>query len=201
MPVVTIPFDFEDLGDKNNVVPICINDTDRDGRKIAWGWITAVVPIADRLRSLARRRLDDVWRVSELTELSVHNLWYANGEDYGVWPQWRIYTQAKWTVEDLRYGGWRVRRGREVALGNLEATLRSHADHAADYQRREMVQILRQELLNSGQDEIADMMDQVLHGCRWDDVAVHLGEEPTKKNVNTLQRRFWRALGRFAHLL
>jgi hypothetical protein len=64
MPVVTIPFDFEDLPDKSSIVPICINDTDRHGTRIGWRWITAVVPIADLLRKLARRRLDDVWRVS-----------------------------------------------------------------------------------------------------------------------------------------
>ena len=50
MAVVTIPFDYEELDDPNSVVPICIEDTDRQGRKIAWGWITAVVPIADRLQ-------------------------------------------------------------------------------------------------------------------------------------------------------
>ncbi len=201
MPVVTIPFDFENLEDKTSVVPICVCDTDRHGRKIGWGWFTAVVPIADLLRRLARRRLDDVWRVSELTELSVHDLWYAHGEDYGKWPQWRIYRHAKWKAEDLRYGSWRVRKGREVALGELEAALRARGDHAAEYERREIVDILRRELQESGQDDIADMLDQILHGCRWDDVAVHLGEEPTKRTVNTLQRRFWRAIERFAHLL
>ena len=46
MAVVTIPFDYEELDDPNSVVPICIEDTDREGRKIAWGWFTAVVPIA-----------------------------------------------------------------------------------------------------------------------------------------------------------
>ena len=146
MPVVTIPFDYEQLGDKSSVVPICINDTDRNGRTIAWGWISAVEPIADRLRSLARRRLDDVWRVSELTEESVHDLWYTHGEDLGIRPQWRVYAQAKWKAEDLRYGSWRVRKGREVALGKLEATLRARTDHGAEFERQEMVDMLRQQL-------------------------------------------------------
>ncbi len=201
MPVVTIPFDFEDLPDKSGIVPICINDTDRHGRKIGWRWITAVVPIADLLRKLARRRLDDVWRVSELTELSVHDVWYAHGEDYGNWPQWLIYRHAKWKAEDLRYGSWRIRRGREVALGELEAALHARSNHAEELERQEIVDILRSELSNSGQDEIIEMLDQVLHGCTWDDIAVHLGQEPTKRNVNTIHRRFWRAIRSVAQML
>jgi hypothetical protein len=45
------------------------------------------------------------------------------------------------------------------------------------------------------------MLDQVLHGCPWNDIAVQLGEEPTKRNVNTIQRRFWRAIERAAQIL
>ncbi len=201
MAVVTIPFDFKELPDKNSIVPICINDTDRHGRKVGWGWIAAIVPIADLLRKLARRRLDDVWRVSELTELSVHDVWYAHGENYGKFPHWLIYRHAKWKAEDLRYGSWRVRKGREVALGELEAALRAHSDHATELERREIVDMLRSELSNSGQEVIVNMLDQVLHGCPWNDIAVQLGEEPTKRNVNTIQRRFWRAIERAAQIL
>jgi hypothetical protein len=201
MALVTIPFNYEELPDKSGIVPICLDDTDRHGRKIGWGWITAIPPIADLLRRLARRRLDDVHRVSELTELSVHDVWYAHGEDYGNFPQWLIYRHAKWKAEDLRYGSWRIRRGREVGLGELEAALRARGDHAKEFEHREIVEILRQEFSNTGQDDVAEMLEQVLHGCTWDEVTMHLGKEPTKKNVNTIHRRFWRAVERAARFL
>src|SRR5581483_5933083 len=108
MPFVTIPFDFEDFGTNNRIEPIVINDTDRFGRIIAPEWFAAVVPIADLLRELARRRLEDVRRVSELTELSVHALWYKHEYDFGVWPQWRVYWNAKGRAEELRRP-WRMR--------------------------------------------------------------------------------------------
>lgn len=201
MPVVTIPFDYQDLDNRDAVVPICINDTDRHGKAIAWGWFAAVVPVADRLRNLARRRLDDVWRVSELAESSVHDLWYAHGEDFGVFPHLRVYHHARWKAEDLRYGHWRVRKGREVPLGELESLLRDPREYGADYENKQVVDRLRQELLNSGRPDVADMMDMVLHGCGWDEVARHFGIETSSRNTNTLQRRFWRVIQRAAGLL
>jgi hypothetical protein len=88
---VTVEARFYKLEDTGSVLPICIEDTDREGRRIAWGWFTAVVPIANRLRHLARRRLGDVWRVSELAESTVHAAWYKYGDDLGLWPTSRLW--------------------------------------------------------------------------------------------------------------
>jgi hypothetical protein len=74
------------------------------------------VPIADRLRHLARRWLGNVWRVSELAEATVHAVWYRYGEDLGFWPTSRLWHHAKWNVEDLRVGGWRARQSVEEPL-------------------------------------------------------------------------------------
>jgi hypothetical protein len=134
MSVVTIPFDYDKLEDPSSVVPICIEDTDHQGRRIAWGWFTAVVPIANRLRRLARQRLNDVWRVSELAESTVHAVWYKYGDDLGLWPTSRLWHHAKWNVEDLRAGGWRARQSVDEPLPEDETaldTIIQRADRAA----------------------------------------------------------------------
>ena len=201
MSFVTIPFDFKDLGSKNTVVPIVINDTDERGRKIAWRWFEAVVPVADLLRRMARRRLDDVQRVSELSEVTVHGLWETHEYDFGVLPQWRVYWRATRVVEDLRCP-WRLRKGFDVALDDLEAVLlRARGDFAAEYQFHDSMEALRRELRNAGKHEAAAILDQLLHHVPWDDVVMNLGEEPTKRKVNTIQRRFWRTVRAFIDLI
>ena len=76
MHVVTIPFDYEKLSpaEQAGIVPICIKATDDEGNPIAWGWFEAVERIQNNLRLLAKFFLDDVWRVSEITEAAVHPL-------------------------------------------------------------------------------------------------------------------------------
>ena len=194
---VMIPFDYSQLSaeERTSIVPICVKRTDRAGQIIAWPWFSdGVVPIADRLRWLARSILNDVWRVSELTETSVHTLWYKHGEDLGVWPSRLLYKHAKWLAEDMRAGGRRARRGFDVVLNELAGVIREQRDFAAAYERRQILDAVRQELLNNGEEDITEMMDMILYGCRWGHVVGHFGESPTPKNINTFQRRFWRAI-------
>ena len=47
MAIVTIPYDFDQLEEPFGVVPICIEDRDRDGCRIDPGWFAAVVFLAD----------------------------------------------------------------------------------------------------------------------------------------------------------
>ena len=106
MQYVTIAFDFENLsGDERAaVVPICIERADRDGSEIAWGWFEAVEVAQEPLRRLARSWLEDVWRVSELAEATVHTLWYRHRFDLGIRPASRVLAQAKWYARDLQAG-------------------------------------------------------------------------------------------------
>lgn len=208
MAVVTIPFDYEELDDPNSVVPICVEDTDRQGRKIAWGWITAVVPIADRLRKLARRRLDDEWRASELTELSVHHVWYEHLEDLGLWPSARIWHDAKWTAEDLRAGGRRARCGLEAALPEDEGVLASlikiadpkalarllpHRDwnFADEIERAEFFAALVRKMKLRGDVQAGEMLDLICHGMNRSDVSALFGRKP-----NTITQSLYRAIRR-----
>lgn len=201
---VTIPFDYYQLPreQRSLIVPICVKKTDCAGTIIAWRWFSeGVVPIADCLRWLARSILNDVWLVSELTEASLHKVWYKHGEDLGVWPSRLLYKHAKWIAEDMRQGGWRARRGFEVVLKDLAGAILEQRDFAADYERRQILDALRQELLIKGEEDIVEMMDMILYGCRWQQIVGHFSESPTPININAIQRRFWRTVAKVGCLL
>ncbi len=208
MAGVTIPFDYEELDDPNSVVPICIEDTDRQGRKIAWGWITAVVPIAERLRKLARWRLDDEWRVSELTELSVHGVWYKHSDNLGLWPSSRIWHHAKWKAEDLRAGGRRARQGIDEPLPEDETALASLVqiadpkalarllpqrdwNFADEIERTEFFATLVREMKVHGDVQAGEMLDMICHGMNRMQVSAHFGKKP-----NTITQTLYRGIRR-----
>ena len=201
MPIVTIPFDYEAGRDRSSLVPICINDTDRIGRIISRAWFEAVVPVAERLRALARQRLFDVWRVSELAELAVHANWMNHGDDYGRHPHLRIYQYARWKVEDLRCGHWRARRRLDVSLGPGAEKIADPRDYAAEYQSERLVDRLRDELRDAGMADVAEMMDMVLHGCKWPDVAWEFGRERSERVLNSLRHRYRRTMKRITDRL
>lgn len=208
MAVVTIPFDYEQLDDPNSVVPICIEDTDRQGRKIARGWFAAVVPIANRMRGLARRRLDDEWRVSELAESTVHDVWYKHLEQLGLWPSALIWHHAKRKAEDLRAGGQRVRRGIDQPLPEDETALASLVrladpkalarllpqrewDFANDFERREFFDVLIRRMKLRGDFHASEMLDMLCHGMDRAEINAHFRKKP-----NTLTQNLHRAIRR-----
>ena len=90
MAVIAIPFDYDPDRDGESVIPIYLNDTDENGETICFGWIEAVVPIQEKLRALSRRVLGDVWRVSEVTDLAIHQLWRQYRENVGCHPSFRV---------------------------------------------------------------------------------------------------------------
>jgi hypothetical protein len=194
MAIVTIPFDFDQLPDPSGVVPICIEDTDREGCPIDRGWLSAVIPIADPLRRLSRRVLDDVWRVSELAELSVHALWYKHRHNLGRSPSARIFTYAKWKAQDLRAGGRNARRGVEVELlDSIRARLRSAHDVHAQVQFLEIDAALKRHFEAQGVAHIGKMMDMWLYSYTWDQIAERVGKSP-KAATKDFWRWFRRAL-------
>jgi hypothetical protein len=203
MEFITIPFNYQELSAsaRNAIVPICIRRTDRDGQTIAWGWFEAVEAVQERLRALARYRLEDEWRVSELAEVSVHKLWQRHRDQFGLRPGRRVYAQARWEAEDLRAGGWRARRGFDLALDELRIAVCDQGNIDADFERRQFVDALRHQLLSRGQTEVCEMMDMILHECSWDQIAQQLDGHTDERTVNTIQRRFWRTVKNVARLL
>jgi hypothetical protein len=196
MPIVTIPFDYDAGPPPTGPVPICVADTDTTGSTVARGWIAAIVPVAERLRMLARKRLGDVWRVSELAEFAVHANWKNHGEDYGKHPHLRIYEYARWKAEDLRCGHWRVRKGLEISLGPGADKIPDPWDYRAEYEADQVVDRVRQELIESGSSEVAEMLDMVLHGCKWPEVAAEFGRERSGRTLNSLRHRYRRTMDR-----
>jgi DNA-directed RNA polymerase specialized sigma24 family protein len=208
MAVVTIPFDYDELDDPNSVVPICIEDTDRQGREIAPGWITAVVPIADAIRKLARRRLEDEWRASELAELSVHGVWYKRLDNLGLWPSARVWRYAKWAAEDLRAGSRRVRRGLDGPLPEdetaLAAMLRAadpkalarlvphwKRDFAGEIERTELFSAIMCQISARGNVQASEMLDMIRHGMNRDEISAVFRKKP-----NTVTQIIYRAIRR-----
>ena len=188
MAIVTIPFDYDTLPDPGDIVPICIEDTDRYGFPINPAWFTAVEPIADRLRRLSRRTLDDVWYVSELTEASVHALWGKHRHNLGRSPSARIYKHARWKAMDLRAGGRNARRGVEVELlDSILRKLRSAHDVHGQVEFDQLRVLLTRHFEAKGVPHIETMMDMWLSGYGWNDIAEHIGKKPKAATQD-----FWR---------
>ena len=208
MAVITIPFDYDELDDPSSVVPICIEDIDCEGRTISWGWFLAVAAISNRLRGLARRRLDDVWRVSELAEATIHDLWYEHLHNLGLWPSARVWRHAKWKAEDLRVGGWRVRQGVEnplpdddIALASLIRIADPKAlarllpqrgwDFTEEFERREFFETLVRKMKLRGDIQAGEMLDMLCHGMERAEINAHFRQKP-----NTLTQALHRAIKR-----
>jgi len=189
-------------------VPICIEDTDRQGRRIAWGWFTAVVPIANNLRRLARERLDDVWRVSELAESTVHELWHKHGENLGNSPSTRLLHHANWKAEDLRVGGWHARRSVDEPLPEDETALDQiiqQADGAAlsvlmpgatwdfenEIERRQFLAALISKMKMRGDIQAAKIIEMLCYGMDREEISAILG-----KRTNSLSQNLHRSIRR-----
>src|ERR1700684_2903302 len=85
MKFVIIPFNYDQLPESQRskmIVPICIASVDRHGNPIAPIWFEkGVAPVQEQLRNIARIRLGDVRRVSELAEITIQSLWECDGDE------------------------------------------------------------------------------------------------------------------------
>jgi len=194
MEVIIVPFDYKEESNFS-VVPICIGDIDSDGNPIYREWVDrGVVPGADQLRKLAQRVLNDVWRVSELTERSVHALSRKHGRDLGDDPSLRVLKRAHWYAEDLRVGGRRARRKTEVELlaTKLE-TLQDRFDLVSDLVAKDTLDRLMDELDRQGLHDIREMVPMMLRDCDAREFVSRF-----QKSRNTLSQRFYRGMRRAA---
>jgi hypothetical protein len=199
MHYVTIPFGFEEFpaDQQASVVPICIERTDRDGHDIAWGWFEAVDAVQEPLRRLARSWLEDVWRVSELAEASVHTLWYRHRSNLGFRPASRVLAQAKWHARDLQAGTWQRRRGVVVGLNGLDELLRSRAltdpkEYERVYEKEMYFKALGEQLEEAGQVDVSQMLKLVRDGRTWPEIGEQLGKDP-----DAARMKFRRWINRF----
>src|SRR5215469_5408997 len=117
--VVLIPENYERLSyvERNQVVPICITALDRYGRPILMEWFSkGVAPVRPQLVNIARRVLGDPWRVSELAEMTIHRLWERHRTVVTPSPARLVLKKAMWLAQELKNGGWRQMKYRNLNL-------------------------------------------------------------------------------------
>jgi len=192
MAVITIPFDYDAQRDDTSVVPICLNDTDDNGETILFGWIEAVVPIQDKLRALSRRVLGDVWRVSELTDITIHHLWHKYRDNLGCNPSFRVYATAKRMAHGLEDPGAREHRALNISLDRLEEYRRSAligdtTDTENAYRTNLDLQRFERKLKALGRKGEFEVYMMLKAGYYWYEIAERFGKPPI-----TLYQRFHR---------
>jgi hypothetical protein len=194
MAVIIVPFDYNEES-HSSVVPICIEDTDSDGNPINRGWVErGVVPIADPLRKVAKGVLNDVWRVSEITERAVHSLSRSHQGSLGDEPSVSVLKRAYHYAVDLRVGGRRARRKTDVGLftAKLE-TLQDEFDLVSRMEAENTLDCLMKELDRQGLHDVREMVPMMLRNCIAQEYEVRFG-----KSRNTLSQRFYRGMRRAA---
>lgn len=194
MPVITIPFDYDEQRHPS-VVPICICDTDAEGNRIHPAWFElGVAPMAERLRSMSQRVLNDVFRVSEIAETAVHSIWRNRGDDLGTNPHLIVYKWAKWIAEDLRAGGRRARTGYDVELfTETVERLRDEYDLIAETETNDVLDKLVAQATKMGMAETVEMVPMMLRGCSAEEYVKRFG-----KKRNTLTQMFFRNMRKAA---
>jgi DNA-directed RNA polymerase specialized sigma24 family protein len=192
--VVTIPYDYDE-NSAGSIVPICIDDIDAEGDRIDLALIElGVVPVADLLRDIAGRVLNDRWRVSEITDFAVHSIWRKDHQNFGDAPSLRILKKAHSFAEDLRVGGRRVRRRADVELftTTLDA-LQDQVDLAAHLEAKDTLDRLVDQLELLGMDDIREMVPMMLRDCEAKELVRRFG-----KSRNTISQRFYRGMRKAA---
>ena len=198
MPVTTIPFDYDPRRYSASLVPIYLNDTDDNGETIFHGWIDAVVPVQDKLRALSRRVLGDVWRVSELTDLTIHHLWHRHRENIGCHPSFRVYRTAKRTAHSLEDPGGREHLALNLSLDEFEeyrkdAIMGDTADTEGEYGMNLDLERVERKLKKKAKRDELEVYRLIRAGYHWYEIGQRLGENP-----NTVYRRFQRILQRIS---
>ena len=187
MGLIIVPQDYDSL--PRNLAPICIEDHDAAGEPINLEWIDrGVRPIHRRLCHLTERIVGDLWAVSEVAGNAVHGLWREYGDHIGSDPARQVQARAEWEAKDIRAGGWRLRKGRERYLDDLDETIRVAIAHdPRDYgQNYDMHLDLR--ALTQGEDPMLKrIIDLYLRGWTWQEIGAKLERKP-----NTLEKKFLR---------
>lgn len=197
MGVVIIPFNYEQLPEsqRSAIVPICIASVDRHGNKIAPIWFEqGVAPIREQLCNIARTRLGDIRRVSELTEITIHKLWERHGEDAGIWPCRRVLVRAMWEARDLAAGNsrWHVNHTVPLAPDSLDTRIHRLKRDEDIYQQHLLLDLVERRIAQDQHEEIGKVFQMLRQGYTWEEVALQLGEQKPE----ALKKRFWRWMKR-----
>jgi DNA-directed RNA polymerase specialized sigma24 family protein len=187
MSLIIVPQDYDSL--PRNLAPICIEDHDAAGLPINLEWIDrGVRPIHRRLCHLTERIVGDLWAVSEVAGNAVHGLWREYGDHIGSDPARQVQARAEWEAKDIRAGGWRLRKGRERYLDDLDDAIRAAIScDPRDYEQIYEMRLDMQALARTQDRILKRIIDLYLRGWTWQEIGAELELKP-----NTLERRFRR---------
>ena len=194
MGFFVVPFDYNEET-HSSIVPICIADTDSEGNPVNRDWIEhGVVPVADPLRNVAQRLLNDRWRVSEITEHAVHTLSRKHHGSLADEPSRRVLNYVRWFAADLRVGGRRARCKADVELFAAKLqTIPEPYDLVSDLLAKDTLNRLLEALDRQGSHDLHEMASMMLRDC-----AISEFEERFRTSRNTLSQRFYRGVRRVA---
>jgi hypothetical protein len=197
MGFVIIPFDYDQLpeSERQTIVPICIASVDRDGNPIAQIWFDkGVVPVQKQLRRIARIRLGDVRRVSELAEVTIHKLWDRHGENAGFWPSRRVLARAVWEARHLAAGAsrWQINHTVPLVLDSLEGDLNGPKRCDEIYRQQLLIDLVERRIEQDQRPDIRVAFMMLRQGYTWEEVAKRLGDQ----RPEALKKRFWRWMKR-----
>jgi hypothetical protein len=194
MEMITVPLDYDEKIHPQ-IIPICIADTDAHGNSVHRGWIEhGVVPVADRLVSIADRLLSDKYRASEISEYAVHSLSRTHGANIGDRPAIKVLNRARLHAVDLRAGGRRARRKLNVEL--FVETLNSLEDQynfVAAFENAETLNKIVAQLDVLGLDRVRETLPWMLRNAAGREIASQFGQKR-----NTITTRFYRGMRKAA---
>ena len=187
MGLIIVPQNYENLPD--DLAPICIEDQDAAGEPIHLEWVNrGVRPIHQQLCRLTERIVGDLWAVSEVAGNAVHGLSREFGGNLGNDPELKVQARATWEAKDIRAGGWRLRKGRERYLDDIdEAMRRAITCDQRDYRETYDMRLDLQSLARSEDPALENMIDLYIRGWTWQEIGSQL-----QCKSNTLERRFRR---------
>jgi hypothetical protein len=187
MGLIIVPQNYETL--PQDLAPICIEDHNGAGEAINIEWINrGVTPIHRQLCRLTERIVGDLWAVSEVAGNAVHSLSREFGGNLGTDPELKVQARAAWEAKDIRAGGWRLRKGRERYLDDLEEAMRADISRdQRDYRQIYDMRLDLQALAKSEDAVLEKMIDLYIRGWTWQEI----GSELECKS-NTLERKFRR---------
>jgi hypothetical protein len=196
MPVFTVPFDYDEMVDRLTV-PICISDTDDFGNPVHFGWVErGVAPVADKLVNMAAGELNDKWRASEIAEPAVHKLSRDFGRNLGIDPSSRVLSWARWYAKDLRFGGRRARRKKEVELfAHKLESLQDQVDFVRSIVAKDTLDRLVEQLVEMDMEEVRAMVPMMLRECD----AEHY-QRAFNKSRNAITQQFYRGMRKAARV-
>jgi len=187
MGLIIVPEEYEGL--PRDLAPICIEDRDAAGKPINPEWIDrGVRPIHQRLCNLTDKIIGDLWAVSEVVSNAVHGLWREYGDKLGIDPARQVQVRSEWEAKDILAGGWRLRKGCETYLDDLDERIRANISHdPRDYRQMYDTQLDLQTLAGNEDVVLRRIINLYLRGWTWQEIGNALGRKP-----NTLEQKFLR---------